>query len=223
MNKLANKFADSLFDSVIPEYIEIGIDSVLDNEIIQKIPIVNTVINASKFVQAIADRNFLRQTIKFIQEFNNNNISPKKLDKYRQKLYNHPSLMEKELGTVLIILNQNISEIKSTFLARCFCAYIDEQIPWDTFIEYNDIISRLFTSDIKNLRIAYENNGVTQQMSLSYRYYRLESLGLLTKTRMLSGNTIIVEDINKPENIIEVTEMGKNFCCVISLLDIPDL
>lgn len=220
MNELVPAFETSLFETSILEigieFAELGIDSILQDGLLKDIPIVGTIVNVGKFAQNIYDRNLLRQTLSFIKEFNSCTISSAKIDKYRNKLKKNPKLMEAELGRVLILLNKNIDTIKSIFEARFYAAYIDNSISWDEFCELCDITDRLFISDISNLKEAYVNKGVTNEMTITYKYDRLISVGLLTNEARLSGGIMMLEiDSKTPQIIIKFTNIGNMFCDIV--------
>lgn len=70
MDKITPAFQKSLFDPTLSESIgdiaDLGIDSFLDNEVLNHIPIVKILIGLSKTAQNIQDRNLLKQSVKFI-------------------------------------------------------------------------------------------------------------------------------------------------------------
>ena len=96
MDKIVPAFELSLFDETLSsacvEMGELGIDSLLDDGIFKSIPIVNVLIGVGKTAQNIYDRNLLRQTIKFINTFNDHKISREKLEKHKNKLNSNPKL-----------------------------------------------------------------------------------------------------------------------------------
>lgn len=217
MNELIPAFETSLFETPLTDvgidFLELGIDSVLQDGLLREIPIVGTIVRMCRFAQNVHDRNLLRQTLVFINEFNSGNISAEKIEKHREKLKQNPKLMEEELGRVLILLSNNIDIIKSKFEAKFYAALTAEQIPWDEFCELCDITNRLFISDIANLKEAYTNNGVTEQMPISYKYDRLISVGLLIDEARLSGSLSMGDlDSKEPQKIIDLTDVGKIFC-----------
>lgn len=215
MNELVPVFGTSLFDTSIADigldFLELGIDSVLQDGLLKDIPIVGTIVGVGKFAQNVHDRNLLRQTLAFIKEFNSGRISSKKIKKHQAKLLRNPKLMEKELGRILILLDKNLEIVKSVFEAKFYSAYVDSQISWNEFCELCDVTDRLFFSDLDNLKEAYTNNGVTKQMPISYKHDRLISVGLLTNETRLSGGFIVDFGSNEPKNIINLTDIGKMF------------
>ena len=71
MDKLTNEFKDSLIcntGDVFKEYLELGIDSFIEDGILKDIPIVNSIVSGLKIAKNIYDRNLLKQTLTFIKE-----------------------------------------------------------------------------------------------------------------------------------------------------------
>lgn len=217
MDELVPVFESSLFETSIAdvgvEFAELGIDSILSDGILKDIPIVGTIVGVGKLAHNVHDRNLLRQTLTFINEFNRGLVSHEKKEKHRKKLRDNPKKLEEELGRVLILLDRNIDTIKSTFEANFYAAYVDEQIKWGEFCELCDITDRLFIADIANLKEAYENNGVKGSTILSYKHDRLNSVGLLENDTRISGGLVFtdIED-DEEQTYMKLTSIGKLFC-----------
>ena len=82
MDELVENFEKSLFNDskdIIEDYLEIGIDSIIDNGVLKEIPIVKTIVGVLKVGKNVHDRNLLKQTLEFINEFNRNEIKRRKL------------------------------------------------------------------------------------------------------------------------------------------------
>src|SRR5690625_403519 len=94
MDKITPAFKTTLFDPTLGEAVkdmaELGIDSLLDDAVFKSIPIINITIGLAKTAQNIHDRNLLKQTIKFINTFNNQTIDRNKLEKHKKKLNENP-------------------------------------------------------------------------------------------------------------------------------------
>lgn len=210
--ELIPSFEESLFSPVWDtsiDYIELGIDTLFKDGLLKDIPIVGSIIGAGKFVYNIADRNAIKQLVVFINEFNKRTIDPKKLEEHRLKLRSNSRDLEKELGRVMIILNRNIDAYKSVIEARFYSACIESEISWETFCELCDITERMFLSDINTLQLAYQNNGVTLEMRISYRQDRLISIGLLKEGP--ASRIVNFSDPN-PQYVYVLTEIGKIYC-----------
>ena len=93
--------------------------------------------------------------------------------------------------------------------ARFYSACIESEISWETFCELCDITERMFLSDINTLQLAYQNNGVTLEMRISYRQDRLISIGLLKEGP--ASRIVNFSDPN-PQYVYVLTEIGKIYC-----------
>lgn len=214
MDKIVSAFEVTLFDSTFSdacvELIELGVDSLLDDGLIRSIPIGNILVGVGKTAQNIHDRNLLRQTIKFVNTFNEKTISLDKLQKYRKRIKDNPKYAEEELGRVLISLNANVELKKSEILARFYRAYVEEKIDWDSFCELSDVTSRLFVSDL-NVLFGVKNGQITDTSQCkAYQVDRLIALGLLTSA--VKAMTISSSFGSHTERYIQVSQLGKNFC-----------
>ena len=186
MDELTDSFEKSLFNDsndVISDYLELGVDSFISDGILKEIPIVKSIVSVLRIGKNIHDRNLLKQTLTFINEFNNNNISIEKLNRYREGIENDDKKCEEELGRVLLLLNSYIDKEKSIMLAKLFKAYINMEINWNKFCEYSEIINRLFIQDFDLLRkIYYSQVNDTSNINDIYRVERLNSLGVIGMT-----------------------------------------
>lgn len=126
MDKLVPAFETTLFDPTLSEdclkMAELGIDSLLDDGIFKSIPVVSVLLGVGKTAQNIHYRNLLKQTIKFINTFNDGSISKEKIEKHQKKLKSNPQYAEEELGRVIILLNSNIELKKSELLGKIYHA-----------------------------------------------------------------------------------------------------
>lgn len=100
MDKLIPAFETTLFDPTLSDacldIAELGIDSLLDEGLFKSIPVVSLLVGVGKTAQNVHDRNLLKQTIKFINTFNQRSISQEKINKYRIKLESQPKYAEEE-------------------------------------------------------------------------------------------------------------------------------
>lgn len=225
MNEIIDPFKESLFNDkfkgILGDTIEIGIDSILTDDSLHEIPIVNTIIGTFKFGQNIHDRNLLKQTMIFIQEFNNNSNNEKVqkyISKYKKNITNNPKKAEIELGRVMIILNRNIDDIKSSILAKLYLSYIENKIDWSKFCDLSEVNEKMFTLDIEILKDIYLNNTDFDKDKL-HNYQRLVSNGLMKNDSKFDSETssygIVVTENSKECLKMELTLLGKQFARII--------
>ncbi|MGN0565231.1 MAG: hypothetical protein ACI4IU_00870 [Candidatus Limousia pullorum] len=214
MDKIVPAFETTLFDSTLSDacvdMAELGIDSLLDDGVFKSVPIVSVLVGLGKTAQNLHDRNLLKQTIKFINTFNEKSITPAKLQKYKERIYNNPKFAEEELGRVLIILNSNVDLKKSEILARFYRAYVEEQINWDTFCELSEVISRMFVSDIKLLFAVYNKRVSDTSQCPVYQADRLIALGLLDSA--MKSMSIGSVSSSHTQRYIQTNQLGNTFC-----------
>lgn len=214
MDKIIPAFETTLFDSTLSDacvdMAELGIDSLLDDGLFKSVPIVSVLVGIGKTAQNLHDRNLLKQTVKFINTFNEKKIPTEKLEKHKDKLKNNPKFAEEELGRVLITLNSNVEIKKSEILAKFYRAYVNEQISWDVFCELSEVTSRMFVSDIKLLFAVYEKRVQDTSQCPGYQADRLIALGLLNSA--MKSMTIGSYSGSNTQRYIQTNELGSIFC-----------
>lgn len=214
MDKIIPAFETTLFDSTLSDacvdMAEMGIDSLLDDGVFKGFPVVSLLIGVGKTAQNIHDRNLLKQTIKFINTFNEKKIHPTKIAKYRKRINDNPQFAEEELGRVIILLNSNVDIKKSELLAKFYRSYVNEIIDWSLFCELSDITSRMFISDLQLLYKVYRKEISDTSQCPVYKADRLIALGLLDSAMksMSIGNV----SGSHTQRYIQVNNLGKIFC-----------
>lgn len=213
MNEIVPEFNDSLvIDSsdIVGDYLELGIDSILENDSLKEIPIIKTFISVGKIAKSIRERNIIKNLAIFINELNSGKINKEKLSRHREELRKSPKKAEKELGRILIILEQTIDNIKSSILGKLYKSYINQEIDWDIFIEFSEITNRLFMFDINILKVMWSQayNTYIEQKDDNFRIERMYSLGII-------GN--IFPSMNETKHLHGrvLNGLGKKYCDII--------
>lgn len=213
MNEIVLEFNDSLvIDSsdIVGDYLELGIDSILENDSLKEIPIIKTFISVRKITKSIRERNLIKNLAIFINELNSGKINKEKLSRHREELRKNPKKAEKELGRILIILEQTIDNIKSSILGKLYKSYINQEIDWDIFIEFSEITNRLFMFDINILKVMWSQayNTYIEQKDDNFRIERMYSLGII-------GN--IFPSMNETKHLHGrvLNGLGKKYCDII--------
>ena len=185
MDELIPAFRQSIFNDSLADGVaniaEVGIDSIMSDGLLKDIPIVNLLLNASRTFKAIHERNLLKNTALFLDAVNSQKIDDKKVQAYKKKLLNEKTA-ERELGRVIVLLDQYVDNIKAQMLGRLFCQYIDRDYSWDKFCELSDILNRLFLDDMPFLYSIFGSEGrqaIYHIYKIPYNIKRLESIGLV--------------------------------------------
>jgi len=212
---LVPAFKESLFNEALSDVtidiFEVGIDSILEGSFLEKLPFFNILIGSLRAARGLQERNMLKNTAVFLNTINSKKIDEKKLSQYKEKLKDE-KVAEKELGRVLILLNQYVDNIKSRMLGIVFWKYVNEEYAWNKFCELSDIVSRVFIDDIEYLKEISESPEKKKQYhiySIPYNIKRLESLGLLELYGEYNrfGDTIL----QKENMFVALTANGKIF------------
>ena len=182
MNKLLPAFKDSLFMNFSEpsvDWLEDTLDSLINNEAVENIPILKILIGFCKTGAAIHERNLMRQTIAFLLGLKNGSLTEEQIAVYRKKVFKNQKRALQELERILIVLNQQIDVQHSQILGLFYRAYVDQKIDWNTFCELDEINRRMFTSDYDVLFNFELFEETETQHADRYRVDRLASLGLL--------------------------------------------
>ena len=216
MNEIIPEFNDSLIinsTDIIGDYLELGIDSILENEILKEIPIFKSLLSVGKISKNIRERNCLKNLAIFINELNSGNIDTEKLRLHQEELKRNSKKAEKELGRVLIILDQTIDNIKASILGKLYKAYINQVVNWDMFIEFSEITNRLYINDLKILALIYNGNmNDTSNRADLYRVERLNSLGVIG---LAPKSIVIGTGYSRQDSYITLNKIGKMYSDII--------
>ncbi len=206
--ELSEKLSEDVEGGLL-ECIKTVIDKICEvtgNEIVSKLPIANFALAVIHTIEGVHNKNLVKQTFAFLENFNNQQISTEKLQKYRKRFLYNDKKQKEELERVLLYLERNIEVEKSKLLTNFFVSYINEEINWDRFCEFATVIDRMYVSDLKTLYEIYkgnENKDVTVVTYESHQIGRLISNGLLSN---YSGAITVQEMSGKQSGVRRIYE-----------------
>ena len=220
MKNIIPSFRDSLFSKntdILIDISEYTIDNLIkSSDTLTDFSIIKTIASVLKGAYNIYDRNLLKNTLVFIQELNSGTIDEEKYIAYKTTLEHNPNKCEKELGRVILILNNIIDVSKSKMLSRLFKAYINKVLTWEEFCEYSEIVNRIFLEDIALLKKI--NDGevtfIDEDDKEKYRIHRLNSIGVIE----ISIDKMTVAIINgsmKPKQLVTISDVGNKFLKIV--------
>ncbi len=226
MKNIIPSFRDSLFSKntdILIDISEYTIDNLIkSSDTLTDFPIIKTIASVLKGAYNIYDRNLLKNTLVFIQELNSGTIDEEKYIAYKATLEHNPNKCEKELGRVILILNNIIDVSKSKMLARLFKAYINKVLTWEEFCEYSEIVNRIFLEDIE-LLIKINEGEVTfinEDDKEKYRIHRLNSIGVID----IDWITVaILNGSNKLKQLVTINDVGKKFLEIVLDFDYQNI
>lgn len=180
---LSIAFADSLTEdtiSCIGEYVEIGLDAVMEDGILKDVPLVSTAIALYKIGSSIQERHNLKKLLVFLNELNNGIVDAEKLQDYRKKFQSNENFRNKEIEYLLVLIDRYIDYVKPQMLAKLYLAYLDGKIIWEELTMYAEVVDRFLPSDC-NLLISDVETYYTYRNIGAEPILRLVALGLMAE------------------------------------------
>lgn len=141
-------------DEFIPigmDVAEIGIDSLLESEVLKNIPIVKTVYGLAKVSLAIRDKYLLKKLLVFIETLNQGNAKPEEIEKRKKAAENNEGWIRKEVELITIHLDRLDELEKAQITGAFYIEYVNQNISWTQYREYLAIIERVFFQDFIQL------------------------------------------------------------------------
>ena len=208
-NKLIPSFAHLIFEpdnKIWSNLLEVGIDGFLNNEALQGLPVVRFI----KIAHNIREWRLVEQTAAFIEGLNSDRIADEERNKHSMEFEENPRKAEKELGRIIILLDDHVEKIQSEVLGRFYSAYLVGKVSWMKFCELSEVNRRMFVSDYPVLIEAFQNDGLDMSTTEPYQVDRLISLGLLKNTTRLGGDVSVYE-MKPGERLEDVEYEEKSF------------
>ena len=187
---LALSFGNSLTEEVsgiTGEYVEIGLDALVEDGILKDIPIVSTAVSIYRIGKSIRERHHVAKLISFLNEINKGIADEEKRQKYREKFCRNEKFRNQELEYILILVDRYISFDKPQMLAKLYLAYLDGEIIWEEFTMYAEVIDRFLLLDCRTLTSDAERFIVPRGIVGSESILRLVALGLMAEVTNTSA------------------------------------
>lgn len=153
-NNLSESFKITLFDDslkdISQDYLELGLDSLIDNELVKSIPIIKTLSGFYKFTRSVQEYYLTKKIVRFL--FQIKDVSKDEINDTLKKLETDKSY-KKDLGEHLILLLDKFEIIyKADLLGQAFKMYLKKQLSYDEFSRASHIIDKSFFNDLFKLR-----------------------------------------------------------------------
>lgn len=189
---LSSSFGKSLKESIadpVIDYLELGLDSVLEDGLLKDFPVASTVVALYKIGNSFKERHNLKKLYIFINEINKGIVSEEKLLEYRQKFENNEKYRNQEIEYLLVLLDRYVNYDKPQMLAKVYLAYLDGVIVWKELTMYAEVIDRFLVLDCNTL-ISDSEKFTTFRNIGAESILRLVALGLMAEE---TGNSLFEE------------------------------
>ncbi len=145
-NKKLNEISKEIIDPCLDlskDYAEIGLDSLLDENLLKEIPIIKTLVSIIKTGVAIKERFFIKKFLVFLKEFKTGNTNENTLEQFKNNFEKDEGFKNKITEQILIILEELDSVKKSKILAHLFSFYLKKEFDWQYFIVLSSCLKNL--------------------------------------------------------------------------------
>lgn len=108
---LALSFGNSLTEevsSITGEYVELGLDALIEDGIFKDIPIVSTAVAVYRIGKSVREKHHIAKLIAFLNEINNGIDTEEKRQNYREKFASNEKFRNQELEYILILIDRYI-------------------------------------------------------------------------------------------------------------------
>jgi hypothetical protein len=110
---------------------ELALDSMLDEGVLEKVPVFGWLVKGYGVVTTIRDRLFLKKVAKFL--LGTKDITEGEKSQFREKLSSEPSFCRKDGENLVLLLDRQDDFDKAFILGKVFAGYIRGTIQYDTF------------------------------------------------------------------------------------------
>jgi len=205
---IIKEFKNTIFDEKLDDSIdcmEIALNKMIEDEVLQMIPIVQKCYQIAKTAFSIREMFFCKKIIVFASNLQNGKLSSWQLDHYRDRLERNPKQMYKELEYILVIIDALLDYDKIKYYANLYSAVIntDEIFDWYDFKFMVDILNRLSIYDLHAFRDLYKKKGYKENDI--YDNIAMKRLGGMGLVKYLDGKLV------DQDNIAVLNGLGKRF------------
>ncbi|MCL2291187.1 MAG: hypothetical protein FWC34_10905 [Bacteroidetes bacterium] len=151
--KNIDNFALSLTNRKSTEQIklnEVDFVEIIDSGILEGIPHIGKIISTYKGFINLRDKIFIKKFIRFLQDFENQNIDEQKLDDFKNKIQNDKNYRIKITETLIEYIDDLKNTQKIGIYCNLFASYVNGDFDWEHFLQLTDCLERV---DLKNLVI----------------------------------------------------------------------
>lgn len=196
---------DAIFsncEDVSMDYLELGIDALVDSKVIEELPIVKTLYALIKFPLTLWNATYMKKLIYF-------SYYMKDIPKLeRIKFVNKAVYEDKDFPEALLITLEKMDHFdKVKLLRNLFRAYGHRDgIDYDTYRRFTYILNQTYISDLYYLR-----NNISEKYIGDVSAMALSSTGLANKTVYDGGGALVDDEDDDEEPSYEITNLGKLF------------
>ena len=160
---------DPHLSEMLQDYVEIAIDTVIQDDLLKEIPVIGTAVNLAKMGIAIRDRNFIKKILRFIQEFET--ITAEEKESLLNKIDEDEKFQERVGETLILLLDRFDHFAKPKMLAQLLRGFLRGEIDFAEFQRLSTAVDRAFMPDLEQLLSYYSKHTPPHQRGLRGKGY----------------------------------------------------
>lgn len=143
---MIDSIAKSNIQALAMDAAELGIDSVLDDELIKAVPIIGSIAKLYQFTISVRDRIFVRKVLSFLNEFSD--ISEVRRNQFANELDKNAGTREKA-GAALVLLLERLDDLKKPeIVGRLYRAKLDGRLSFAELWRFCMVVERAYLPDL---------------------------------------------------------------------------
>ena len=192
---------------IISELGEITLDSIIDNDAINQIPVIGTLKSIYKITNSISDHLFIQKILKFLRELET--LSDKEKTEMKLKIDN---AKDNKVGeTLLEIINKIDDKNKPKIIAQIFKSYINGEIDFQEFQKFSQIINKSYLPDLMKLTDFFRGQPISNEYSSS-----LLSMGLIKISEKEYSGQVSLRSLSERQMFeYKLNEAGKKLMYIL--------
>lgn len=212
--KYIQPFAESVLDKtydVSVDFCELGLDAIIESicasplpEIVKDIPIVKNVVCLGRVGIDAINTIRLKKQLTFINALRREQCDQKELERRKKALANGDKWIFKEIESLYIYLERCSGYEKARLHAKIYATLLNNEITYDDFYEFLQIIDMLFLEDLDQLKRIHEQDS----NYIESKCCRLLSVGVLNGLISMYPGTSRIDKF-------EITDIGNKLYSVL--------
>lgn len=168
-DNLSDKIVESVYSPELNQLgldlSEVALDALLDDGILKDLPIIGSIVNLFKGAMDIRDRIFVAKIARFL--FNLTGTPFEQRESFKREIHEN-SKIKRKVGESLMLILDRLDDIEKTdFLAKCFRAFLCNNISFDQFRRLSAAIDIAFIADLKTICSKRSNVDEEEHIYLS--------------------------------------------------------
>jgi len=150
LQSVGNNYTKSALMASSEALLDVGTESLLNNEFITKIPVVGWIVAAAKGTIEVRDRLYIRKVLRFLAE--TSDVSEEDRRRWTEKLDKDPKEAKRAGAVILDLIDKAIDADKAAMIGKVVRAFMHEdEIEIDEMIAMCEMIDKAYLDDLRAL------------------------------------------------------------------------